>query len=227
LTGVGATAERRNRNRAETWSTPAKKLLAVLVLLTVGAGSGALVGAANAGHPRQNVTNDETTRYELALESPPPFMAAGLVVEEAAPPALTKAAPVVMVVKKRIVRSRAEKAARSAAPVNMPLISGSTVVCDRLDDAKINWLLGLVAKTRGSHPELGGVATKVDQQLRAAMGRNMCAAEAQAHVAAMCQDPAVVNFMKQMVRELPFFIRPMVGDPCKTDLVAAANRWLN
>jgi hypothetical protein len=42
----------------------------------------------------------------------------------------------------------------------------------------------------------------------------------------MCADPAVFQFMQKMVKELPFFVRPLVGNPCEKDLVAAAQRWL-
>jgi hypothetical protein len=228
LTGFGSTGRRESPSGPLAPSAPAKKLLGLLIVLLVSGGSGAVVGAANATQSGTPMPPEpESTRYRLALESPLPFMAAGLIVQEAAPPALTKAPPAHTVVTRRIIRSRAKNAARTAAPLNAPPISAQAVVCDRLDDAKISWLLELVAKTRASHPELGGVATRVEQELRAAIGRNMCAQEAQVHLGVMCQDAAVMSFMKQMVRELPFYVRPLVGDPCNADLVAAANRWLH
>ncbi len=70
------------------------------------------------------------------------------------------------------------------------------------------------------------MADRVDRQLRSAHGQNMCAEEAQVHISNMCADAGTKEFMALMVKELPFFVRPLVGDPCKHDLVAAANKWL-
>jgi hypothetical protein len=42
----------------------------------------------------------------------------------------------------------------------------------------------------------------------------------------MCADRAVFDFMQMMVKELPFFVRPLVGDPCKHDLVKAAQKYM-
>ena len=95
-----------------------------------------------------------------------------------------------------------------------------------LDDRKINWLLNLVAKAKDANPDEAAVADRVAGQLRSALGKNMCAEEAQVHIEGMCADRGTKEFMALMVKELPFFVRPLVGDPCKHDLVAAANKWL-
>ncbi|MDQ4148936.1 MAG: hypothetical protein M3164_02920 [Actinomycetota bacterium] len=100
------------------------------------------------------------------------------------------------------------------------------VQCDRLDNPKIYWLLDLAAEARAEHPESVDGAGKVDQKLRSALGKNLCASAAQSELASMCSDPSAVGFIRHMVRQLPFFVRPLVGDPCKADLVAAAARWL-
>jgi hypothetical protein len=110
--------------------------------------------------------------------------------------------------------------------LNLPSISAAPVVCDRLDDSKIQWLLRLVAKTRAANPETAPVADRVNAQLVGSLGKSMCASEAQSHVSAMCADPAVFDFMQKMVKELPFFVRPLVGNPCEHDLVKAAQKWL-
>ena len=197
-----------------------------MILIAFGASSGALLGAAKAIQPwAQSEKENTSTLYHLDFDPPPPFVAAALVLEEAVPPVLTRAKPG-LIVRKRVVTSRAGNAAVGVTTV-MPGASAPATACERLEDPMINWLLELVAKTTASNPDLAVVAAGVEQQLRSGMGRNMCAEEAQAHVAAMCQQHSVVNFMQQMVRELPFFVRPLVGDPCKADLVAAAKKWLN
>lgn len=156
------------------------------------------------------------------------FESAGVVVSEPPPPLVTPARQTVRV---------APKALRAVAPggrgldvsiptLSLPNLPAVSVACDRLDDAKIYWLLDLAAKARASNPQSASVADTVAQQLRGALGKNMCAAEAQRYVSAMCADPAIYDFMQKMVKELPFYVRPFVGDPCKQDLVAAANRWL-
>jgi hypothetical protein len=43
-------------------------------------------------------------------------------------------------------------------------------------------------------------------------------------IANLCLDPAVVKLLNQMVGQLPFFIRPVVGDPCKANLVSVMNQ---
>jgi hypothetical protein len=82
------------------------------------------------------------------------------------------------------------------------------------------------AKAPAGNPGQASVAATVDQQLRSALGKNMCAEEAQIHISNMCADAQIKKYMALMVKELPFFVRPMVGDPCSHDLVAAANKWL-
>ncbi|HEX2150089.1 MAG TPA: hypothetical protein VHI31_07970 [Actinomycetota bacterium] len=158
------------------------------------------------------------------------FEAAGLTVEEAPP------TPEVRKTKVRRVVTQAAPRAASSQPgsgaqltVSVPGASagGSNASCGaRLDDRKINWLLNLVAKAKDANPDQAAVADRVAGQLRSAMGQNMCPEEAQVHISNMCADAGTKKFMALMVKELPFFVRPMVGDPCKHDLVEAANKWL-
>ncbi|HEX2052797.1 MAG TPA: hypothetical protein VHJ78_03590 [Actinomycetota bacterium] len=96
----------------------------------------------------------------------------------------------------------------------------------RLDDKKVNWLIGLVGKAEASNPDQAAVADRAEASLRSALGKNLCADEAQLHFDTMCADAATKRFMGLMVKELPFFVRPLVGDPCGHDLVAAAEKWL-
>jgi hypothetical protein len=215
------------RSRGAQSPAPAQKVLGLVILLAFGASSGALLGAAKAIQPwAQSEEKGGSTLYHLNLDPHAPFVAAALVLEEAVPPVLARSKPG-PIVRKRVVTSRARNAAVGVTPVISAPSAPASATCDRLEDAMINWLLELVARTAASNPDLAGVAAGVQQQLQSAMGRNMCAEEAQAYVAAMCQHPSVVTFMRHMVRELPFFVRPLVGDPCKADLVAAAKKWLN
>jgi hypothetical protein len=160
------------------------------------------------------------------------FVAAGLTVQEApeAPAAVRK------VVRKVVAQPSAGRAVTSGgAPllsVNVPGSPAASTVASnancgaKLDDAKINWLLNLVGKAKASNPDQAATADRIAGQLRSAMGKNMCAEEAQVHISNMCADKGTKEFMALMVKELPFFVRPLVGDPCKHDLVEAANRWL-
>jgi hypothetical protein len=114
-----------------------------------------------------------------------------------------------------------------AKSVSSPRQAAVAVTCrakEQLNDAKINWLLGEIAKTASKHPELSSGVATVKTQLEALLGRNMCGSEAQAVIANLCLDPAVVKLLNQMVGQLPFFIRPLVHDPCKTNLVDVMNQ---
>jgi hypothetical protein len=214
------------------------RLLGLILVLSAGVGSGILAGAANASQPAQRPRPAQASAASrFGLDAADSFMTETLLVEETAPPTpLSQPSPTLQLAPKPGVRSLVKTSARRAAPiavpaVNMPkaaaLAAGAGASCTKgLDDDKINWLLDLSAKARADHPELAGSAAKVDQQLRSVMGKNLCPAEAQAYVASMCQDPGEVKFFGEMVHKLPFFIRPLVGDPCKADLVAAANKWM-
>ncbi len=209
-----------------------RRLLGLCVLLTLGAGSGALVGAASAAQPIAGTRQAVRSQSAAAIDDP--YVIGTLTVEE--PPAPTRSAPVGAKAGPSINRP-ARTSTKSGASYTTPLVAsvpGATAVaapaaaiqCDRLDDAKIHWLLNLVAKTRAANPDMDQAGARVDRELRGALGKNMCAAEAQRYVGAMCAEPAVYAFMQKMVEELPFFVRPIVGDPCTHDLVAVANKYM-
>lgn len=205
------------------------RFVAGLTVLASGASGGALLGFVDLGS--HFVHHRPATR--IAAFGAPSLVEVGeLVVQESPqpvqPPAPAPAAPPAV---RRVVKVVSAKPARSAAgavapSLNLPSISAAPVVCDRLDDPKIQWLLRLVAKTKAANPETAAVADQVNAQLVGSLGKNMCASEAQTHVAALCADPAVFDFMQKMVKQLPFFVRPLVGNPCEKDLVAAAQKWL-
>jgi hypothetical protein len=207
------------------------KVLAGLTVLSVGGGGGAVLGIANlAGQASPQLSANRVT----ALGAPNLIEVGELVVQESSPPVqrveptpLPAAAAV-----KKIVKVRAPKAAApasapaSASALNLPSISAGSVNCDRLDDPKIQWLRRLVAKTRAANPGTEAVADRIDAQLAGSLGRSMCAEEAQSQLSTLCADRAVWEFMQKSVKELPFFIRPLVGDPCNKDIVAAAQKYL-
>lgn len=209
----------------------AGRFLAGLTVLAVGAGGGAALGFVDLG---SQLSDQAPVNRIASLGAPTLVEVAELVVQEspqAAPQVQPAPAAAPVAPKPRVVIVQTAKpvkpAASAVAPVlNLPSISAASVVCDRLDDPKIQWLLNLVAKTKAANPETGPVADQVNAQLAGGLGKNMCASEAQKHVSAMCADSAVFAFMQKMVKELPFFVRPLVGNPCEKDLVAAAQKWL-
>jgi hypothetical protein len=196
-------------------------------LLIVGIGGGAALGlmkgpaSASAAVPAPSTV----TTFNPAEQ----FVSAGLEVSEP-PPAATAKKTVRRVVTQAAPRTGGTSSAGSSLSIAVPGtadVSGSQGNCGAaLDDRKINWLLNLVAKAKDSNPDQAAVADRVAGQLRSALGKNMCAEEAQVHIEGMCADRGTKEFMELMVKELPFFVRPLVGDPCKHDLVAAANKWL-
>jgi hypothetical protein len=197
-------------------------------LLIVGIGGGAALGLMKG--PASAAAAEPAAGNPSVVTPGDDFVAAGLTVQEApaAPAAVRK---VVRKVVAQPVSSGAASGGGSAAlSVNVPgapAAGASKADCGaKLDDAKINWLLNLVAKAKASNPDDAATADRIAGQLRSAMGQNMCAEEAQIHISNMCADKGTKEFMALMVKELPFFVRPMVGDPCKHDLVAAANKWL-
>ncbi len=196
-------------------------------LLIVGIGGGAALGlmkgpaSASAAVPAPSTV----TTFNPADQ----FVAAGLEVSEP-PPAAAVKKTVRRVVTQAAPRTGGTSSAGSSLSIAVPGtadVSGSQGDCGAaLDDRKINWLLNLVAKAKDANPDQAAVADRVAGQLRSALGKNMCAEEAQVHIEGMCADRGTKEFMALMVKELPFFVRPLVGDPCKHDLVAAANKWL-
>lgn len=209
--------------------TAALNVAVSIVVLVVGLVGGAAFGLLKGSSAAAAVP--EATNHIAGFTPVEQFSVAGLTVEEAPAPA-----PVRRTVRRVVTQSAPARstAAGGAAAVLVPSVPGAVDAvsgigspnCARLDDAKINWLLGLVAKARSSNPDQAAVADNVERQLLGAMGKNMCAERAQIYVGNMCQDPAIARFMGLMVKELPFFVRPLVGDPCKQDLVAAADKYL-
>lgn len=199
-------------------------------LLMVGIGGGAALGLLKGPSAASAAVPAGTAVFaEAPVED---FVAAGLTVQEAPPAAAARKTTVRRVVTQAAPRTTAgQSAGGSQLSINVPGTAGAAAVSNancgaKLDDAKINWLLDLVAKAKASNPDQAAVADRVAGQLGSAMGKNMCAEEAQLHISNMCADSGTKQFMALMVKELPFFVRPMVGDPCKQDLVAAANKWL-
>ncbi|HEX2053810.1 MAG TPA: hypothetical protein VHJ78_08820 [Actinomycetota bacterium] len=210
-------------------SALAGRILGLVVLLTVAASSGAVIGIANAQDAEAPVRS-----IQAAVASPEvaQVFESTLAMSEAPANALAgraggaTSAPVPAV-------SRARGGSSPQLVINIPGLtgpggtaagSGKAVKCSRFDDAKINWLIEQVNKTKAEHPEMAAGADKLLASLRGALGQNLCASEAQAIIGELCSDPAVVRVMNQMVSQLPFFIRPMVGDPCSADLVSVLNK---
>jgi hypothetical protein len=171
-------------------------------------------------------------RLEEPVKAPaPPAVIAAVPRNEApqvAPPALPVPVSVVVpspgrTTPKRVVKSKPPTQA-AAAPAPVQLQAAPVVKCSRLDDPKIDWLLQQVAKSRSEHPEIAVGASRIEQALLGARGKNLCASDAQALIAQLCTDPEVVKALNQMVAGLPFFIRPSVGDPCKANLVDVMNK---
>lgn len=204
------------------------KLVAISALMMAGVGTGAVIGSVQSAQAAPGVSALQTTL--AAGGDSEPIRVAELVVEHADERvAETEVAP-----DQKSSKTASAGRAPSSSPasaVYAPVVSRvqaapSNVDCAQLDDKKIHWLLDLVAKAKASNPDQAAVADHIDAQLRAKLGQNICAEEAQIYINAMCGEPGVRHFMDLMVKELPFFVRPMVGDPCSHDLVAAADKWL-
>jgi hypothetical protein len=214
-----------------TRMTQARKAVAVLILVGIVMAVGAAAFAASeagAGDAAPKIATvakpAPPAPSPVVVEAPvvvpppvvlPPPVAPPLVVPPPAPKPVVKVAP--KPAPKPVVQA-------PAPPPPAPVVVAPPVVCLRLTDAKINWLLGQIATTRANHPELAAGITKLENQLRASLGRNMCAAEAQAMIGSLCLDPAVVQVLNQMLNQLPPFQRHLVGDPCTADLVAVMNK---
>lgn len=198
-------------------------------LLIVGLGGGAALGILKG--PASAAAAVPGAASVTGFTEADSFEAAGLTVEEAPPAPEVRKTTVRRVVTQAAPRvATSQSGSGSQLTVSVPgagSAGGSNANCGaRLDDRKINWLLNLVAKAKDANPDQAAVADRVAGQLRSAMGQNMCPEEAQVHISNMCADSTTKKFMALMVKELPFFVRPMVGDPCKHDLVEAANKWL-
>jgi hypothetical protein len=210
----------------------AGRVLGLVLILTTAAGSGAVIGIANAAGSDE----PKTSVQALAARAPE---AAGFesVLSVNEPPASTpqQQAAAAQAVAAQATASRSSGKGVTTPVLNLviPGMAGSgaggpggagSVKCSRFDDAKIQWLLDQVAKTKAEHPEMSAGADRMSAELRSALGQNMCAAEAQVLISRLCGDPAVVRVMNQMVSQLPFFIKPMIGNPCTADLVSVLNK---
>lgn len=210
-------------------STLVGRILGLVVLLATAVSSGAVIGIANASGPEKarvavqgpaaQAPQPESFESVLAVSEPPSGMKAGdaqIAVDgstSAARSGRRVAAPVLNLVVPGLSGSAGGGAAGASA-----------VKCSRFDDAKINWLLDQVAKTKAENPEMSAGADRLAGELRSALGQNMCASDAQVMINRLCEDPAVVRVMNQMVSQLPFFIKPMIGNPCTADLVSVLNK---
>lgn len=203
------------------------KLVAAITVLATGGSGGALLGIVSehpsvakqaASSPQLREAHAEIGSLEVT-ESPQPSVA-----QPAPAPAQTP-------VQKRVKRVQSAPSLTTTAGtgsvtgLQVPTFTGSSD-CDRLTDRMIEWTRRLVAKTRDANPGSDAIAARVDAHLAGGLGANVCAAEAQRHLSNFCSDPAVFDFMQKMVNELPFFVRPLVGDPCKHDLVKVAQKYL-
>ncbi|CAN5898000.1 hypothetical protein BH23ACT12_BH23ACT12_21510 [soil metagenome] len=203
------------------------RILGLVVLSTTAVSSGAVIGIANASGPEE----PRVTVQALATEAPQPDgFESVLAVSE--PPSSMKAAEAQVAVAGSTAATRSgKKVATPALNLMIPgqpgggaAAGGGAIKCSRFDDAKIQWLLDQVAKTKAEHPEMSAGADRMTAELRSALGQNMCASDAQVMINRLCDDPAVVRVMNQMVSELPFFIKPMIGNPCTADLVSVLNK---
>lgn len=212
--------------------TAALKVTVALALLVAGVGGGVGFGMMN-GPSSASVSSAGSTNRIAGFEPVQHYAMAGVTVSEApAAPAAAARKTVRKVVTQPVAASRSGDAAGGAISDGTVSAGAAAGPADRpcatatLDDRKVNWLLNLVDKARDANPDQTAVADGAEASLRGALGRNLCADEAQVHIDNMCADPATRKFMGLMVKELPFFVRPLVGDPCGHDLVAAAEKWL-
>jgi len=206
------------------------KLAALVIAASTGGGAVAFVAAGSAAPPPPLSIAGTSAAVAIpsatpALPSPaagsasalPPNTRLSAIKSTIAPsPKVTPKAPVVPAAVAAVAKS-----------VSSPSLAVVAVTCrakEQLKDSNIHWLLGEIAKTASSHPELASGAGTLKTQLEALLGRNICGSEAQAVIANLCLDPAVVKLLNQMVGQLPFFIRPLVRDPCKANLVSVMNQ---
>lgn len=215
--------------------TAALNVVISLTVLTMGVIGGAAVGLVKGSSGPAAATRVVEAKNHIAGFTPVEQFAADLTISEA-PAAPAAAVNATLKTVRKVVRPSSTAAARTPAGVSVPVVgspmaadAGTQIACHsnkRLDDRKVNWLINLAAKAADANPDQASVAASVDSQLRGALGKDMCAEEAQVHISNMCADAQTGKYMTLMVKELPFFVRPMVGDPCSHDLVAAANKWL-
>ena len=213
---------------------PALRVLAIFVICGLGIMTGSAAGAgikllSSVGDKPAPAAVAAKTQAEPKVEAPiviaaePQIVAAPAPVLVVAPPNPAPAPPP----KPKPVVVKAPAAAPPPVPAAVPQVVQPAAKCgadQQMDDGKIAWLLEQSSKTLAANPSQAAGAARVDADLRSALGRNLCAPEAQALIASTCTDPAAVKFLNTMVNRLPFFIKPMVGNPCKADLVAVLNK---
>lgn len=195
--------------------------LAILVVtFVIGFGGSAAMAALHHEQPEQTSPARTFTEPDPGLQpvQAAPQAALPIPAQVAIVPAQRPAAKVAA----KTRQASATVAAAASQAVQVPVIAA--LKCSRLDDPKIDWLLQQVVRTRNEHPDIAVGATRIEQALLGARGKNLCASEAQALVAQLCTDPEVVKALNRMVAGLPFFIRPSVGDPCTANLVDVMNK---
>ena len=111
----------------------------------------------------------------------------------------------------------------SGTAVKIPAVpaAAAAVTCpadQKMTDAEINWLLKEVSKTAAQQPSLSGGAATINASLRPLLGQNLCASQAQPTVSALCADPAASQTIHSMIGQLPFYVKPLVGNPCTANL---------
>jgi hypothetical protein len=206
------------------------KLAALVIAVSTGGGAVAFVAAGSAAPPPPLSVPGTSAAVAipsatLALPSPAAGSASALPPSSKLPAIKSTIAPSPKVTPKApAVHAAVAVVAKSVSSPRQAAVAVTCRAKEQLNDAKINWLLGEIAKTASKHPELSSGVGTLKTQLEALLGRNICGSEAQAVIANLCLDPAVVKLLNQMVGQLPFFIRPLVHDPCKANLVDVMNQ---
>lgn len=213
----------------------ARPMLAIFVICSLGIMTGSAAGAgikllsSDDEKPAPSaVTAKAEAEPKVEVQAPvltvaePQIVAAPAPVLVVAPP---KPAPAPAPKPKPVVKAPVVAPALAPAPVPQVVQPAARCAANQvMDDGKIYWLLDQSAKALAENPAQAAGAARVDADLRSALGKNLCAAEAQALIAGTCTDPAAVKFLNTMVSRLPFFIEAMVGNPCTADLVAVLNK---
>ena len=211
------------------------QLIAILLICSSGVLTGTAVGkginllGSDSKKPEPVVEAKAEAKAEVEAEAPAPAPVAPepQILAAAAPaPVAVVAAPKPAPKPKPVVKAPVTTAAPILAPAPAQVAQpAARCAADQvMDDGKIYWLLEQSSKTLAANPAQAAGAARVDADLRSALGKNLCAAEAQALIARTCTDPAAVKFLNTMVSRLPFFIKPMVGNPCTADIVAVLNK---
>jgi hypothetical protein len=211
----------------------ARPMLAIFVIC----GLGIMTGTAAGAGIKLLSSNDEkpvTAAAPAKAETEPQVEVQAPVLTVADPQIVAAPAPVLVVAPpkpapapkpKPVVKAPVVAPAPAPAPVPQVVQPAAKCGADQvMDDGKIYWLLDQSSKALAENPSQAAGAARVDADLRSALGKNLCASEAQALIASTCTDAAAVKFLNTMVDRLPFFIESMVGNPCTADLVAVLNK---